>query len=173
MLLVNSDVVFNDKKTFSYFVRRSLSNPNIAVVGCKVLDWEKDIIIHTGTRIKNNKIDDPYCGLHPNDPIANIIERRLWVNGCCSLYNIDILRKENMNFDLDFSPAYFEESDLMTRLNLRGYSVIYEPNAVIRHMRNTTNNIEIEKYSQAFNRNWNLYLKKWEKYFDSKMLYFQ
>jgi len=175
MLIVNNDVVFLTG-TFNALVKRALSNPNIANVGCKILDWNQDFIIHTGTRINRkceNWIDNPFVGLHRNDPISNNVERRLWNNGCCSLYNLDILKKENMNFDLDFSPAYFEEADLMTRLNLKGYSVLFEPNAIVRHKMNATVNDEIQKYGVIFERNWKLYLNKWKKHFDSKMLYFQ
>lgn len=171
LLLLNSDIkVFPG--TISSLVNRALTNSNIVNVGCKILHWTDDIIIHTGTRIENGKISDPYCGLKINDPIANNLERRLWNNGCCSLYNIQILKRENMNFDLSFIPAYFEESDLMTRLNLKGYSVIYEPRAMVRHLVNGTTRDE-PNTGIIFENNWKLYLEKWEKYFNSKMLYFQ
>lgn len=171
LLISNNDIKFFPG-TISSLVRRALSNPNIANVGCKVIHWTDDIIIHTGTRIKNGKISDPYCGLKMNDPITNNVERRLWNNGCCSLFNVQILKKENMNFDLEFVPAYFEESDLMTRLNLKGYSVLYEPRAMVRHLVNGTTRDE-PNIGSIFEKNWKLYLSKWEKHFNSKMLYFQ
>lgn len=168
-LLNNDTILFPD--AFTNLFRRINSNNNICAVGGKVIHWTDDIIIHTGTRISNNKISDPYCGLEINNPITNHVERRLWVNGCYCLYNLDILRKENLNFNTDFLPAYFEESDLMTELNMRGYSVIYEPKARVRHLVNgTTRDYD---YGKIFEDNWQKYLNKWEKYFSSKNLYFQ
>lgn len=170
LFLMNSDIKLFPN-TFTSLVKRISSNNNIAAVGGKVIHWTDDVIIHTGTRIKNNKISDPYCGLHINDPITNNVERRLWVNGCYCLYNIDILRKEKLNFNQDFSPSYFEESDLMTELNIRGYPVLYEPKAKARHLVNgTTRDFN---YGKIFEDNWHKYLNKWEKYFSSKNLYFQ
>jgi len=174
LLLSNNDIKFLHGTLYS-LVKKISSNPNIANVGCKILHWTDDVIIHTGTRINKkceNWIENPYCGLSPDDPIVNFSERRLWNNGCCSIYNLDILRKENMNFDLSFS-IYFEESDLMTRFNLKGYSVLYEPRSIVRHKVNATVGDDIEKYGPIFNKNWELYLSKWKKYFNSKMLYFQ
>jgi hypothetical protein len=168
-LLNNDTILFQD--AFTNLVKRILTNNNIAAVGGKVIHWNENIIIHTGTRIKNNKISDPYCGLEINNPITNHVERRLWVNGCYCLYNLDILRKENLNFNPDFGPAYFEESDLMTELNMRGYSVIYEPKARVRHLVNGTT--RDYNFGKIFDDNWNKYLNKWEKYFSSKNLYFQ
>jgi len=175
LLISNNDIKFFPSTLYS-LVSRMNSNPNIANVGCKILHWTKDVIIHTGTRINKkceNWVENPYCGLSPDDPIANVTERRLWTNGACSLYNLDILRKENMNFDLSFSPAYFEESDLHTRLNIKDYSVTYEPRAIVRHKVNATVSDYLEMYNPVFSKNWELYLSKWKKYFDSKMLYFQ
>jgi len=163
ILLCNNDLKFFPD-TLYYLVSRLRKNNNCSAVGCKIIHWEADIIIHTGTQVKNNKIVNPYCGLKMNDPKTNFFERRLWVNGCCCLYNLSILRKNNLNFDLNFAHAYFEESDLMTRLNILGYPVLYEPKALLRHLINGTTRHN-EKFQKIFNDNWNLYLRKWKKYF--------
>lgn len=177
LLLCNSDVKFHTGTFFS-LVKRILHNPNYAVVGGKILKWNSDIIQHTGTKLGPDKepgtvkVIDPYCDLHKDDPRTNFVERRLWVNGCCMMMNLKVFRKENMNFDLEFSPAYFEEADLMTRLNIMGYSVIYEPRALVEHYVNATMNKERQKNEEVFWRNWNKYLEKWSPYFNSKQLQF-
>jgi len=171
ILLMNSDVKFR-KNTLYSLVSRMLSNVNVAAVGCKVLKYGTTEIAHTGTRLENGEIVDPYCGLEENDPRTCFVERRLWVNGCCVLYNAKILRKLNLNFDLHFKPAYFEEADLMTKLVLRGYSVLYDPRAVIEHVINATMGKEKEKYEKIFWENWEKYLERWKPYFSSKQLQF-
>jgi GT2 family glycosyltransferase len=172
LLLVNSDVKF-EKDTMMNLVQLADSNSNIVAVGGKVVDYRlPNTILHTGTRLENGSIVDPYCKLHRDDPKANFVERRLWVNGCCVLYNLDILRKENLNFDLEFKPSYFEEADLMTKLNVMGYSVMYEPKAIIHHLVNATHNKERDRYEKVFWTNWNKYLEKWSPKFKSKELQF-
>ena len=171
LLLLNSDTKLH-RGTFYSLVRRMTNNPYIAAVGGKIIKMGTNEIQHTGTRLENKQIVDPYCGLDINNPETNQVERRLWVNGCATLYNLRILRKENLNFSLEFKPAYFEEADLMSELNLRGYSVLYEPKAEIEHKLNATMNKERDKYEKVFWTNWDKYQNKWKPYYDSKVLAF-
>jgi len=190
ILLANSDVLFKRNTMFA-MVKRIVSNVNIAVVGGKVLKWRDiinnnidnleiltkimsndDEIIHTGTRLESEQIVDPYIGMKSGYQETNFQERRLWVNGCASLYNLDILRRENLNFSLEFTPAYFEEADLQTTLNLLGYSIIYEPRAELYHMVGATHHKDKEKYEEIFWRNWEKYKEKWSNKFSNKALQF-
>jgi len=171
LLLVNSDVKF-EPETMISLVETLNCNSNVAAVGGKVVDYYDLEIKHTGTRLVNGEIVDPYVGLNMSDSKTNFVERRLWVTGCCVLYNLNILRKEHLNFDLEFKPSYFEEADLMTKLNVMGYSVMYEPKAVVRHLVNATHNKERDKYENVFWTNWNKYLEKWKPKFESKELQF-
>jgi len=171
LLLLNSDVKMR-VGAFYALVNRMNRNPYTAAVGGKIIKMGTNEIQHTGTRLENGKIVDPYCGLDANDPSTNQVERRLWTNGCATLYNIRILKKEGLNFSLDFKPAYFEEADLMSELNLRGYSVLYEPKAEIEHKLNATMNKERDKYEKVFWTNWDKYQNKWKPYYDSKVLAF-
>ena len=171
LLLLNSDVKLR-VGAFYALVNRMNRNPYTAAVGGKIIKMGTNEIQHTGTRLENGKIVNPYCGLDANDPITNQVERRLWTNGCATLYNIRILKKEGLNFSLDFKPAYFEEADLMSELNLRGYSVLYEPRAVIEHKLNATMNKDRDRYEKAFWANWKKYKNKWDPYFGKKQLAF-
>lgn len=162
LLIANSDLKFRTG-SFYALVQRMLSNENIGVVGGKILEYDGDNIIHTGTTVNKERdgVRDPYCGLHKHDPRTMHVERRLWVNGCCALYNLNVLRKNNLNFNLDFSPAYFEEADLMTELNVLGHPIMYEPRAEIGHYVNGTMGNDREKYHPIFNENWERYKTKW------------
>lgn len=171
MLLLNSDTKLR-RGAFYNLVKRMTTNPNIAAVGGKVIKMDTNEIQHTGTRLENGQIVDPYCGLDANNPIANQLERRLWTNGCATLYNIRVLRKEDLNFNLEFKPAYFEEADLMSELNVRGYSVLYEPAAEIEHKLNATMNKDRERYERVFWANWEKYKSKWAPRYGEKVLAF-
>jgi len=172
LLLVNSDIKFKPQ-TFHSLVKTLNSNLNISVAGCKVIKDGTTEIQHTGTRIRNGgEIDDPYCGLKIDDPITMNQERRLWVNGSCAMYNLHIMRKENLNFDLEFTPAYFEEANLMTKLVMMGYTNMYDPRAVVEHKVNGTMGKERQKYEKIFWENWDKYLKRWKQYFNSPQLQF-
>jgi len=173
ILLANSDIKFR-KGSFYAMVSRMNMNANYAVVGGKILDYNGDMIIHTGTIVNSDGtgVLDPYCSLHKDDPLANNMERRLWTNGCASLYNLNVLRKENLNFDLNYTPAYFEESKLCTSLNLLGYSVIYEPKCEIGHKRNVTMNQKRSENEKYFWANWQRYQDECFPLFKSPRLQF-
>lgn len=178
LLLCNSDVKFWTG-SFHAMVKRIMQNPNFSAVGGKILKKGTGLIQHTGTRLGDDlsseykkKVIDPYCGLQKDDPRTMFVERRLWANGCAVLYNLDLLRTLNLNFNPEFNPCYFEESDLMTQLNFLGYPVIYEPRAIIEHVVNATMSQEREKYEKVFWTNWDKYLKKWGPFFNSKQLQF-
>jgi GT2 family glycosyltransferase len=178
LLACNSDVKFHTG-SFHALTKRLMQNPNFAAVGCKVLKWGTDIIQTTGTILGDDgtsehkmKVVDPHCGLQKDDPRTMHVERRLWANGCSVMYNLDILRKLGLNFDMEFTPCYFEEADLMTKLNFLGYPILYEPRAVIEHVVNATMNKEREKFEKVFWTNWDKYLQKWGPYFNSKQLQF-
>jgi len=173
VLLANSDIKLR-KGAFYAMINRMNMNANCAVVGGKILDYDGDEIIHTGTVVNSDGtgVDDPYCGLHKGDPRANHVERRLWTNGCASLYNMNVLRKENLNFDLNYSPAYFEESKLCTSLNLLGYAVLYEPRCEISHKRNVTMNQDRSGNEKYFWANWKRYQDECFPLFKSSKLQF-
>lgn len=162
VMLANSDLKF-ETGSFYALVHRMLSNINIGVVGGKILEYNGDTIIHTGTVVNKSRdgVDDPYCGLDRGNPLANNIERRLWANGSCCLYNLDVLRKHNLNFNLDFSPSYFEESDLQSQLNVLGHPILYEPRSNIHHFKNASHNADRDKYEKVFWANWDKYKSKW------------
>ena len=174
ILLANSDIKLR-KGAFYAMINRMNMNANYATVGGKILIYDTDTIQHTGTVVNTEStgVDDPYCGLHKNDPMANNLERRLWCNGCCCLYNLNVLRKENLNFDVvNFPNAYFEESALQTELGLRGYGVLYEPRAEIDHKRNATMNHERSKHETYFWANWQRYQDMYFPLFKSNQLKF-
>ena len=171
LLLVNSDIKFKVGSMFA-MVNRMNTNPGIAAVGGKILKMGTDEIQHTGAIITPDGVKDPYCGLKLDDPSTMNVERRSWANGCCTLFNLDIFRKENLNFNLEFTPSYFEEADLMTELNMRGYSVMYEPAAVIEHAVGKTHHKEKDKYEKVFWGNWDKFQIKWKPFYNSPMLQF-
>lgn len=173
ILLANSDIKLRNG-AFYAIVNRMNMNANYAVVGGKILEYDGDMIIHTGTIVNSDGtgVLDPYCGLHKDDPLSNNVERRLWTNGCASLYNLNVLRKENLNFDLNYTPAYFEEAKLCTDLCLRGYSVIYEPKCEICHKRNVTMNQNRSENERYFWENWKRYQDECFPLFKSPQLQF-
>lgn len=172
LLICNSDIKMR-KGSFYALVSRMLTNANIGAVGGKIIKHGTDLIQHTGTIVKNNKIEDPYCGLNCNDPQTNNVERRMWVNGSCVLYNMAVLRGLDLNFDAEvFSPAYFEESDMMAKMNYLGNPVIYEPRCEVEHHVNATMGQERSKYEQIFWRNWDRYRQKWEPLYNSPQFQF-
>ncbi|MBT8147478.1 MAG: glycosyltransferase, partial [Gammaproteobacteria bacterium] len=65
--------------------------------------------------------------------------------------------------DLDYAPAYYEDSDFCIRLQERGLQVIYDPNAVITHYEFASSGGQ-EKASQLQDKHRQVLLEKHESY---------
>ena len=48
------------------------------------------------------------------------------------------LFKELNGLDMDYFPAYFEETDLCVRARKKGYKILYIPKAIIIHYESTS-----------------------------------
>jgi O-antigen biosynthesis protein len=70
-----------------------------------------------------------------DDPARAVYQFRRPVDFCSGAFLLTprALFEELGGFDVDFRPAYYEEVDYCLRLWERGYSVIYEPRAMVWH----------------------------------------
>jgi len=68
-------------------------------------------------------------------------------------------------FDEDFQPYFFEDSDLMIRLNLAGYKFLFILNSIVYHIGSQTSR-GTEESIIAHNTTSQIFLKKWKTTFD-------
>lgn len=130
IIILNSDVLFPDKKILEKMINIFHKYPKTALTVCKVI----------GT---DNKLQTSF-----NNP-ENEQEFNIG-GGPIMFFDAKILKKFG-GFDEGFSPAYYEDTDLSLRLRKAGYKLIYTPSTFIIHKGGaTTKNMSDFYYSSAF-----------------------
>jgi len=151
-ILLNNDTIPRLGWLFS-LIQTAESDPKIAVVGAKILQPGTDLVIHTGTVLRNGKVEDPYGQCTPKNMIPRkLTEERLWINGSCMLIKTSVIKEFGCFDDVNFS-LYFEEADYMIRLRKAGYRVVYCPMAEIEHYQKVTA-VTIPTAKDNFYANW-------------------
>ncbi len=142
------------------------SDPGVGAVGCKLvypdgrLQEAGGVIWSDGTGMNFGRGDDP------NKPAYNFRRQVDYCSGAALLVRRDIFA-ELGGFDMDFSPGYYEDTDLCFKLRARGFRVLFEPQAVVLHIEGRSFGTELDamsigrhgKSSQEVNRH--LFVAKW------------
>jgi GT2 family glycosyltransferase len=154
ILLLNNDVEITDPKWLEEFSDVLESNPEIGLVGCKML-YPDGTIQHAGGVIN---LRGPHhrgeCAKKPGQ--YDKVEFVDYVTGAALLIKSDVIRRIGL-LDEGFSPLYYEDTDWCVRARLYGYKVVYTPKpALIHHCGFSSNKLGGEKkrfYSRrSFNR---------------------
>jgi len=129
------------------------SSGKVAIVGSKVFRRETNLLESAGGWIEYPLGDaPPRAYLKPDYKKYNKQEEVAYVSGAALLVKKDIMEKLE-----GFDPMYFcyhEETDFCWRARLAGYSVIYDPEAVVHHYGSfTTGKLSAQRiYWQSRNR---------------------
>ncbi len=75
---------------------------------------------------------------HSRDENLHELGETAWACGGSSMYHTDLWRQLG-GFDSLYYPAYWEDIDLSFAATKRGWSVLYQPQAVVLHIHETTN----------------------------------
>lgn len=131
ILLLNNDTMLQDH-SLSRAVQTLESEPDAGAVGAK-------IVLLDGTLQEAGSIiwQDASClgygrGQHPEQPEFMYRRDVDYCSGAFLLFPRQLFEQLG-GFDLDYAPAYYEESDFCVRLQKQGYRIIYEPESVIVH----------------------------------------
>lgn len=107
-------------------------HPDCGAVGGKLifpdgkLQEAGSILWNDGSAMGYGRGDDPF------KPEYSYVKEVDYCSGACMLVNNKIFKSAGM-FDDEFSPAYYEEADLSTRIWQLGYKVLYQPSATVIH----------------------------------------
>jgi GT2 family glycosyltransferase len=113
-------------------VRPMLADPAIAVTGAKIFYPGGRTLQHAGAFMYPNGMTDHY-GAGCEDTGEFDTPRDVdYVTGAGFAIRRAALEQAG-GFDEDYYPAYFEESDLCTRIRRAGWRVVYIPTAVLVH----------------------------------------
>ncbi|NKB34513.1 MAG: glycosyltransferase [Pseudomonadales bacterium] len=131
LLLLNNDAVIHER-TLSAALSSIRDDASVGAVGGKIvltdgsLQEAGSIIWRDGSCLGYGRGGDPDAGAYQFERDVD------YCSGAFLLFRQSDF-KELGGFDLDYAPAYYEESDFCIRLQKKGLRVVYNPKAIITH----------------------------------------
>ena len=131
LLLLNNDAVVLPGSLLAAVARMD-STPEAGAVGGPIHLWDgklqeaSSIIWRDGSCLGYGRGDDPTA------PTYDFVRHVDYCSGAFLLLRRTLFEALG-RFDVDYAPAYYEESDFCVRLWEQGHPVIYDPAARIRH----------------------------------------
>jgi GT2 family glycosyltransferase len=134
--------------------------PGVGIVGAKLL-FPDDTIQHCGIVFRDDMA--PYHRYHgePSDsPACNRRERVPGTTAAC-LLTWRRVWDEVDGMDEGYVRGNYEDVDFNLKVRDRGYSAVYQPEAVVYHFTNMTNSEQALSAGQAHHRNRRLFMARW------------
>lgn len=95
-------------------------------------------------------------------PEFNYVKEVDYISGAALMVRAS-LWKEISGFDVQFAPAYYEDTDLAFEVRKRGYQVLYQPLSVVVHFEGISNGKDISAGQKAYQKkNQAKFYEKWK-----------
>ncbi len=136
--------------------------PGVGIVGAKLL-FPNDTIQHCGIVFRDDMM--PYHRHHgePSGVSAcNRLEKVPGATAACLLTPRKIWDEVD-GMDEGYIRGNYEDVDYNLKVRDRGYSVVYQPEAVVYHFTNVTNSEDAMAYQQAYHHNLRLLMARWSR----------
>ncbi len=169
ILLLNNDTIVKTD-ALSHLLDTIKSQPQIGVVGSKILYYDNpDLIWFAGGNFNKNSSKGYHYGIKEKDigQYDNECETD-YVTGCCLLTKQEVFKKIGI-LDSDYF-AYLEDVDFCFRAKQAGYTIKYQPKAMIYHKVSSTSSWDSPVYLYFNMRNKILFLSKNSKF--SKWIFY-
>lgn len=158
----------NDTEVFSGFLDELLfvfkNFENVGAVGSMLLNSDGSLQEAGGVFLSGQKLSI-IDGKKPYFPELNYIYKVDYCSGCSLMFERMNPDGEINLFDEQFSPAYFEDTDLCSRLRYNfGKEIYYTPFSKLIHHNGASYNRNVEstaKKQELFDKNFSLFKSKW------------
>lgn len=159
ILLLNNDTIVHEN-LLETLVNTIQSQKTIGVVGAKVYyEDRRDLLWFAGGRLFIDKALATHRGIQEKDDgLFDTLQETDFVTGCCLMTKREVIEHIGM-LDTGFF-LYYEDSDFCIRARDAGYSVLYQPKAVLYHKVSHSTELDSPVYIYFNLRNKILFLKK-------------
>lgn len=143
--LVNNDAIPN-QRCLEYLLAKAVNNPNIGVVGARILDPTGTIEDHAGCVMNPLTL---HC-LYTMSEADMAKHRYAWITGASMLLSMRALQKIK-TFDEGYF-MYWEDADICYRLRQAGFTMAICTDAVVGHLAGTSSNqMSLHRYQWHMN----------------------
>jgi len=137
ILVPLNDDTINTPTLVREIVRPMIDDPQVGIVGCKILYPDRKTIQHAGGVILPNGLTR-HIGYEEEDRGQYDEQREVdYVTGCAIAIRRKIFRDLGL-YDDRFFPTYFEEVEYAVKVKKAGYKIIYNPRAMLYHLESKT-----------------------------------
>jgi GT2 family glycosyltransferase len=163
VLLLNSDTVVC-KSAVELAIDKLKSDPKIGIVGSKLLNIDGTVQEAGGIIWSNSNVINFMRGKNNYTPYTEFDRFADYVSGAAFFFSKDFWVKLN-GFDKQFSPAYYEDTEICVRAKSKGYKVVYCHDSEIIHAEGGTNGTDIRSGIKSFQeKNKNKFKLLWKNY---------
>jgi len=170
IVVLNSDIVVT-RDWLEILNRVAYQDKAIGVVGCRIKGmgaYNNNQILHTGAIIQKNGMgQENEWGIALTDfGQCQVNKQAQIVVGACMYLKRETLAEVGL-FDEQFSPAYFEDSDMCLQIAKAGYKVFYCGQVTLFHEHGATGKANRIDVGRLLETNRSKFVSKWSSYLDS------
>jgi len=159
LVILNNDV-FVTPDWLTELVNCSNSNPNVGIVGTKLLYPDTRKIQHAGVVFgPNGKPFHIYRNQKSTDNRVNNPKLYNAVTAACMLVKRSVIT-ELGGFDERYKIGSYEDVDFCLRARLKKYKILYCPKSEMFHYEYGSSR-QIERFNEIAKKNFNIFVKKW------------
>jgi GT2 family glycosyltransferase len=155
VILLNSDAL--PLGNWVDLILKNFSDSKIKILGAKIIN-SKNRVQEAGNLIWS----DGVCQrIGENYSINNFKVNRIGITDFCSACFLAIdksILTEDLIFDENFSPAYYEDVDFALNMKNKGFDTYYDPSITVYHLENASSNSSFAQ--RQININWKKFVAK-------------
>jgi GT2 family glycosyltransferase len=167
LVILNSDALVHDG-WLGFLRERVESMPDAGAVTPRLLNLDQTLQEAGPLLFGNGYTQFVGFGDDPDKPEYTFPRELDYASAACLL----VRRRaffEVGGFDAMYAPAYYEDVDLCLELSRKGYRTLYEPRAVVTHVRGASGNPELAK--RLWLRNHPLFFERWKEFLATRPEY--
>ena len=160
LVFLNSDALVHDG-WLSFLRQRLESDPDVGAVAPRLLNLDGTLQEAGALLFGNGYTQFVGFGDDPAKPSYRFPRELDYASAACLMVRARAF-SEVGGFAAEYAPAYYEDVDLCLELRRRGYRTVYEPRAIVTHVRGASGDPKLAK--RLWLRNHPIFFARWKEF---------
>jgi len=146
----------------SWFMKTMEEKPDVGLVGAKLIFSTGELQEAGGVVFKDGSAMNYGRGDDPDQPQYNYFKDVDYCSGACICVRKELWEKLD-GFDPQYTPAYYEDTDLAMRIRSLGYRTVYQPKSIVIHFEGISHGTDITQgIKKKQDENQKIFYSKWK-----------